>query len=332
MVQQVLNDELTQHRTELVRYCYRMLGSVFDAEDAVQETLVRAWRAHDQFEGRSSLRSWLYRIATNVCLDLLDGNKRRALPMDLASPTAAPTTPGEQLAATTWIEPLPDDSVLSTSTDPADAAVARESIQLAFIAALQHLPPFQRAVLLLRDVVRLRASEVGELIGCTAASVNSALQRARTTLAARQDRAHGHDPAPPLGGGQQALLHRYVDAFERFDMESLTMLMHVDATLSMPPFTTWMRGPDTIRAWLSGPGVDCRGSRLIRTFANGSPAAGQYRPSASGSGYEPWALHVIDVTDGRIQHIYAFRDTDRWFPKFGLPDRLDQRQGLSPKP
>lgn len=300
-----------------------MLGSVFDAEDAVQEALVRAWRAYDRFESRSSLRSWLYRIATNVCLDLLDGKKRRARPMDLSSPSAAPTTPGDQLADAAWIEPIPDNAIFSTSDDPAEAAVSRESIQLAFIAALQHLSPRQRAVLLLRDVVGLRASEVGVLMGCTVASVTSALQRARSALAARHGTASESAPASPLSDTQRALLLRYVDAFERFDMDALTMLLHIDATLSLPPYTTWMQGPDAIRAWLLGPGVGCRGSKLIRTVANGSPAVGQYRPSESGHGYEPWALQVIEVADGRIGGINAFRDTERWFPLFGLPSRLD---------
>jgi RNA polymerase sigma-70 factor (ECF subfamily) len=232
-IDQSLADQLSQHRPELVGYCYRMLGSVFDAEDAVQEAFVRAWRAHDRFEGRSSLRSWLYRIATNVCLDLLDGRQRRARPMDLSSPAAAPTTPGDQLADAVWIEPIPDD-VISAASDPAEAAVSHESVQLAFISALQHLPPRQRAVLLLRDVVGLRAYEVGELMGSTVPSVTSALQRARSTLAARHDTTSESEPAPPLSDTQRALLLRYVDAFERFDMDALTMLMHIDATLSLP--------------------------------------------------------------------------------------------------
>jgi RNA polymerase sigma-70 factor (ECF subfamily) len=322
-VDQSIADQLAQHRPELVGYCYRMLGSVFDAEDATQEALIRAWRAHDRFDGRSSLRSWLYRIATNVCLDVLDAKRRRARPMDLSSPSPAPTTPGDQLAEAAWIEPIPDNMILSTSDNPAEAAVSQESIQLAFIAALQNLPPRQRAVLLLRDVVGLRAGDVGELMGSTVTSVTSALQRARSTLAARRDTTSESEAVPPLSDAQRALLMRYVDAFERFDMDALTMLLHIDATLSMPPYTTWMQGPDAIRGWLLGPGVGCRGSKLIRTVANGSPAAGQYRPSASGHGYEPWALQVIEVSNGRIKGINAFRDTDRWFPLFGLPSRLD---------
>jgi RNA polymerase sigma-70 factor (ECF subfamily) len=320
---ELIADQLTKHRAELLAHCYRMLGSVFDAEDAAQEALIRAWRSYDRFEGRSSLRSWLYRIATNVCLDLLEGKKRRARPMDLSSPSAAPTTPGEQLAEAAWVEPIPDEVILSASTDPAEAAVTRESIQLAFIAALQSLPPRQRAVLLLRDVVGLPASAVGELMGSTVTSVTSALQRARSTLAARHSTSSDSAPAAQLSDTQRALLLRYVDAFERFDMDALTMLLHIDATLSLPPYTTWMQGPDAIRAWLLGPGVGCRGSKLIRTVANGSPAAGQYRPSTSGHGYEPWALQVIEISDGRIRGINAFRDTDRWFPLFGLPSRLD---------
>ncbi|HEX6336000.1 MAG TPA: sigma-70 family RNA polymerase sigma factor [Jiangellaceae bacterium] len=321
-IDQPIADQLTQHRPELVGYCYRMLGSVFDAEDAVQEALVRAWRAHDRFEGRASLRSWLYRIATNVCLDFLDGKKRRARPMDLSSPAAEPTTPGDQLPDSAWIEPIPDNVILSTSDNPAEAVVSHETVQLAFVAALQYLPPRQRAVLLLRDVVGLSAREVSELMGSKVTAVTSALQRARSTLAARRDTTSESASAPPLGDTQRALLLRYVDAFERFDMDALTMLLHIDATLSLPPYTTWMQGPAAIRAWLLGPGVGCRGSKLIRTVANGSPAVGQYRPSTSGDGYEPWALQVIEVGNGRIKGINAFRDTDRWFPLFGLPSRL----------
>ncbi|GAA2636383.1 sigma-70 family RNA polymerase sigma factor [Actinomadura fulvescens] len=319
-----VNSRLESHRAELTGYCYRMLGSAFEAEDAVQETMVRAWRGIDRFEGRSSLRSWLYRIATNVCLDLLAGSKRRALPVDLSSPAAGATSPGEPMGAASWIEPMPDNRIMppgSFESDPADVAVARESVHLAFVAALQHLPPTQRSVLLLKEVLGLSAREIAELQHTTAAAVNSALQRARATLAAR--RPNGPALTPPPEGAQQALVERYVDAFERFDMEALAMLLHVDATLCLPPYPVWMRGSDDIQAWLLGPGVGCRGSRLIRTVANGSPAFGQYRPSPSGSGFEPFALQVLEISSARITGINSFRDTERLFPLFELPSRLE---------
>ncbi|MGZ8765601.1 MAG: RNA polymerase subunit sigma-70, partial [Acidimicrobiia bacterium] len=231
---------LEQHRQELTAYCYRMLGSAFEAEDAVQDTMVRAWRAFDRFEGRSALRSWLYRIATNVCLDMLNGRQRRARPMDLGPASNASTPLAPPLAEATWLEPIPDSRVVSTGSDPADVASARDSIRLAFVAALQHLPPRQRAVLILREVLRWKAAEVAELLDTTVASVNSTLQRARATLA--ESNVSESDAAAPMDEAQQALLARYVDAFERYDMESLTALIAEDATQSMPPFEMWLRG------------------------------------------------------------------------------------------
>ena len=315
-----LERRLEQHRSELTGYCYRMLGSSFDADDAVQETLVRAWRAYDRFEGRSAFRSWLYRIATNVCLDMLDGRRRRARPMDLGPASTADTALGPALSDAAWVEPIPDSVVVPGGGDPADVAVARESIRLAFVSALQRLPPRQRAVLILREVLRWRASEVAELLETSVASVNSALQRARATLAASdEDQA----PAEPLDAEQQALLARYVDAFERYDMDSLTALLHEDATWNMPPYELWLRTHEDVRAWCLGPGIGCRGSRLVPTMANGSPAFGQYKP-APGGGLEPWSLQVLEISGGRIAGITFFLDTARFFPRFGLPDRLDR--------
>lgn len=249
--------QLEQYRTELTGYCYRMLGSSFEAEDAVQDTMVRAWRGFDRFEGRSSLRSWLYRIATNVCLDSLSGRERRARPMDFgpAGTASAVLKPG--LPEATWIEPVPDGRVLPSASDPADVAVARESVRLAFIAALQHLAPRQRAVLILREVLAWKASEVAELLDTSVASVNSALQRARAAVAASDMAAT--DPVLPQDEEQRALLARYVDAFERYDLESLTALLREDATLSMPPYALWLRGHGEITAWLVGTGIGCRG-------------------------------------------------------------------------
>jgi RNA polymerase sigma-70 factor, ECF subfamily len=345
--------QLEQYRTELTGYCYRMLGSAFEAEDAVQETMVRAWRGFDRFEGRSSLRSWLYRIATNVSLTMLDGSKRRARPMDLSSPVpVASASLGAPLPETAWVEPMPDSRVLPP--DPAERAETRESVRLALIAALQHLPPRQRAVLILREVLAWRASEVAELLGTSVASVNSALQRARATIAAT-----GVTEAAPAGSGpatgpgslseeHKKLLSRYVEAFERYDMDSLTSLLHEDATLSMPPYELWVRGPAEIRAWMLGPGIGCRDGRVIPTWANGSPAMGQYRVAADGDGFDawgiqvlevsgdrvtgintfltPWALRVIEETFGRLDGADGAGDLVKsadLFPLFGLPSHLD---------
>jgi RNA polymerase sigma-70 factor (ECF subfamily) len=312
---------LEQHRVELTGYCYRMLGSSFEAEDAVQETLVRAWRSYDRFEGRSTVRSWLYRIATNVCLDLLSGRQRRARPMDLgpARSVDAPLTP--PLSETTWIQPIPDGRVITDGGDPADLAVERESIRLAFVAALQHLPPRQRAVLILREVLRWRATEVAELLETSVASVNSALQRARSTLDATE--VADTDPLLPLDAEQEALLARYVEAFESYDMESLTALLREDATQSMPPYDMWLRGRDDVLKWWIGPGIECKGSRLIPTVANGSPAFGQYRPSGPNGEHEAWALQVLETTNGRIAEFTFFLDVATLFPLFGLPLKLD---------
>ena len=298
--------ELEQHRRELTAYCYRMLGSPFEAEDAVQDTLLRAWKSLDRFEGRSALRSWLYRIATNVCLDMLGGRERRARPMDLG-PSGEPVIDNlRELPEVTWLEPIPD---------PAESTVERETIRLAFVAALQHLPPRQRAVLILREVLHWQASEVAELLDTSVASVNSALQRARATLSD----ANVHDSTPKLEEADRELLERYVKAFEQYDIEALTALIHEDATQSMPPYDLWLTGRDDIFAWWWGPGIGCKGSRVIPTMAaNGSPAFGQYKPSEDG-GYEPWALQVLEVSDGRIAEMTFFLGTERLFPLFGLP-------------
>jgi RNA polymerase sigma-70 factor (ECF subfamily) len=309
---------LEQYRRELTGYCYRMLGGTFEAEDAVQETFVRAWRAFDRFEGRSALRSWLYRIATNVCLDMLKGSQRRARPMDFGPAQSADNQLAAPLPESAWIEPMPDERIEPSGGDPADVAVARESVRLAFMAALQHLPPKQRAVLILREVLRWRASEVAELLDTSVASVNSALQRARATLSETDTGA-----APePMDDEQRALLSRYVDAFERYDMDSLTSLLHDDAKWNMPPYELWLQTHLDIVKWCLGPGIGCRGSRLIPTMANGSPAFGQYKPSPDG-GLAPWSLQVLEITDGRISDITFFLDTARFFPLFGLPDHLE---------
>jgi len=308
--------QLEQHRVELTAYSYRMLGSSFEAEDAVQETFLRAWRGFDRFEGRAALRSWLYRIATNVCLDMLSGRERRARPMDLGPAQEPVESNLNTLPEVTWIEPIPDGRVVPEG-DPAEVTVARETVRLAFVAALQHLPPRQRAVLILCEVLRWKATEVAELLETSVASVNSALQRARATLEGIDVSA---DTAPSVGTADAELLARYVEAFERYDMEALTSLIHEDATQSMPPFDLWLSGREDIFRWWVGPGIGCRGSRVIPTVAaNGAPAFGQYKPSAGGDGYEPWALQVLEVSDGRIVELTFFLDTERLFPLFGLP-------------
>jgi RNA polymerase sigma-70 factor (ECF subfamily) len=309
-----LEQQLEQHRAELTGYCYRMLASPFEAEDAVQETFLRAWRGYDRFEGRAALRSWLYRIATNVCLDLLGARERRARPMDLG-PAGAPVAENlNTLPEVTWIEPVRDDSL-----DPAELAVSRESIRLAFVAALQHLPPRQRATLILCEVFRWQASEAAELLETSVAAVNSALQRARATL----ESLDLEEAPPAVEEADAELLARYVAAFEAYDMDALTSLIHEDATQSMPPYDLWLRGREDIFTWWLGPGIGCRGSRVLPApGANGAPAFGQYKPSPEG-GYEPWALQVLEVSDGRIVELTFFLDTERLFPLFGLPPRLD---------
>jgi RNA polymerase sigma-70 factor, ECF subfamily len=315
-----LEARLEQHRVELTGYCYRMLGSAFEAEDAVQETLLRAWRSFDRFEGRAALRSWLYRIATNVCLDMLKSRERRARPMDLGPSRTADSPLGDALPEITWIEPIPNGRVLPAEGDPAELAESRDTIRLAFVAALQHLPPRQRAVLILREVLRWKATEVAELLDTTVAAVNSALQRARSALA--NSDVSATDSIPPMDDEQRKLVARYVDAFERYDMDSLTALLHEDASWSMPPYELWLQTHADIRTWCLGPGIGCRGSRLVPTVANGSPAFGQYKP-APGGGYEPWSLQVLEVSGDRIGGIIFFLDTARWFPLFGLPPRLE---------
>ena len=310
-------DGLEAYRRELTAYCYRMLGSGFEAEDAVQETMVRAWRGMDSFEGRSALRSWLYRIATNVCLDMLRGPQRRARPMDLGPASPADTTLAPPDPEHAWVKPVADDRVLPLDGDPAELAAARDSIRLAFVAALQHLPPRQRAVLILREVLRWQASEVAELLDTSVASVNSALQRARAALAERD-----LDAKPdPVDDEQRELLARYVDAFERYDIETLVTLLHDDVVQSMPPWALWLRGPDQVAAWMLGHGIGCRGSRVLATSANGGPAFGTYRPSPDG-GYHPWSLQLVEVTDGRISGLHNFIYPEL-FPYFGLPTHLD---------
>jgi RNA polymerase sigma-70 factor, ECF subfamily len=307
--------QLEEHRTALTGHCYRMLGSIVDADDAVQETMVRAWRNLERFEGRASLRTWLYRIATNVCLDALADRKRRARPME-AGPAGTVDSELTQQPRTHWLEPIPDALALPADASPAELVVLRQSIRLAFVAALQHLPPKQRAVLLLTEVLGWSAAEVAEGLETTVPAVNSALQRARATLASRNVREPG-----PLSAAQVPLLERYVEAFERYDVDALTSLLREDATFSMPPYALWLRGPAPVRAWLLGHGAGCRGSRLVPTAACGSPAFGQYRVRPGG-GHAPWGLIVLELEGDRIAGWNTFLDTETLFPRFGLPLEL----------
>jgi RNA polymerase sigma-70 factor (ECF subfamily) len=318
-----LDVALEKHRTELTGYCYRMLGSSFEAEDAVQDTLVRAWRSYDKFEGRSSLRSWLYRIATNVCLDMLSAGNKRARPMDLTESTPLAQAALAPRPDNTWLEPMPDARVLPALGDPAEAAVAKESVRLAFMAALQQLPPKQRAVLILREVLAWKASEVAELLGTTVASVNSALQRARATLAERGDSGPAGDLSDPLDEEQQKLLERYVKAFEGYDMAALTALLHEDAVMTMPPFDLWLRGTADITGFMTTLGAACAGSRLRPVRANGLPGFAHYKPDPDAGGFTAWAVQVLELSEGRITGFHCFLDTKRWFPLFELPLHLE---------
>jgi RNA polymerase sigma-70 factor, ECF subfamily len=310
-------EELELHRRELTAYCYRMLGSGHDAEDAVQETLVKAWRASDRFAGRSSVRTWLYRIATNVCLDSLRSGQRRAVPMELGAaraPVAASAT--DVLPEGSWVSPIADERVLPAEADPAELVELRESVRLAFVATLQHLPPRQRAALILCDVLRWPAAEAAELLETTVPAVNSALQRARATLAALPA-----SRSASLEADERELLARYVAAFESYDIDALVTLLREDAIQSMPPYAMWLQGPTDIAAWLLGPGAECRDSRLVPTSANGCAAFGQYRHDPSG-GHAPWALQVIETSGGQVTAIHSFLDVGELFPAFGLPDHL----------
>jgi RNA polymerase sigma-70 factor, ECF subfamily len=309
-----------RYRPALTGHCYRMLGSVVDAEDAVQEAMLRAWKSVGQFREQSSLKTWLYKIATNVCLDALAAtNRRRFVPVDTSD---TPATVRDDLVLTQrpreeWVEPIPDVMALpaESDADPAERALLRESIRLAFVAALQYLPPRQRAVLLLTQVLSFSAAEAAETLGMSVAAVNGALQRARATLDAR-------NPAVvprALTEEQARLVARYMEAFEQYDVRALTALLHEEAVHSMPPYELWLRGRDSIAAWLTGFGIGCKGSRLVPVEAcGGTPTFAQYREG----GAQPWALIMLEVEGDRIARVTNFLDVETLFPRFGLPMRL----------
>lgn len=313
-------DDIETHRRALIGYCYRMLGSGFEAEDAVQETMVRAWKAIDRFEGRAGLGTWLHRIATNVCLDMLRGRQRRARPMEMGPAADPHDPPGGVLPEHMWVQPIPDAWVVPPDGNPAEVAEAKETIRLAFITALQHLPPKQRAVLILREVLRWKATEVAELLDTSVAAVNSALQRARATLAEGDLDA---TPVTEVGVHEEELLARYVDTFERYDIAALVALLHEDAVMSMPPYPLWIVGPEQVRTWMLGNGIGCKGSRLRVTSANGRPAVATYRPAGPGR-WTPFSIVVLDTAGDKITGLSYFLHTEL-FPAFGLPSRIDEQ-------
>lgn len=302
--------QLESFRPALTGHCYRMLGSPFEAEDAVQETLVRAWRGIERFDGRSSLKTWLYRIATNVCLDALRDRSRRNRPVE-EGPPGTVDDPLSTQPRSHWLEPIPDARVIPPNADPAQQTILRQSIRLAFVAALQRLPPKQRAALLLTEVLGWSVAEVAESLKTSVASVNSALQRARVSVRALA----GQEVEAEISPDQRALIDRYVAAFEAYDVESLASLLTEDAVMSMPPYTLWLQGPEAISAWLLGCGAGCRGSRLVATAASGGAAFAQYRQG----GVEPWSLVVLELRGSRIAAMTHFLDTAALFPAFGLP-------------
>jgi RNA polymerase sigma-70 factor (ECF subfamily) len=309
-----------RYRRELLAHCYRMLGSVHDAEDLVQETYLRAWRAYHGFEGRSSLRTWLYSIATNACLNALESRSRRPLPTGLGNPSADPGDPLVEQKEVPWLEPVPDAMVGASASDPATIVASRESVRLALVAALQHLPPRQRAVLVLRDVLKLRAAEVAEMLDISTAAVNSVLQRARAQLeqaGLREDDIH-----EPTESEQRELLDRYVRALESKDIPAIVDLFTADAVWEMPPFVGWYQGPDDIGKLIdtqcpAGPGQ----MRLVPTEANGQPAFALYIDDGFG-GWRAFQLQVLTLSPaGLLSHVTVFFDLSL-FTTFGLPTQL----------
>jgi RNA polymerase sigma-70 factor, ECF subfamily len=305
------------HRRELLAHCYRMTGSLHDAEDLVQETYLRAWKAYSGFKGQSSLRTWLYRIATNTCLTSLEGRQRRPLPTGLGAPNSDPAGELVDRSEVSWLEPLPDES-----TDPSNIVGSRESVRLAFVAALQHLSPRQRAVLVLRDVLQWKAAEVANAIGTSTAAVNSLLQRARAQLDAVGP-SQDDQLAPPDSPETKDLLDRYIAAFEAYDIDKLVQMFTQEAIWEMPPFDGWYRGPEAIGTLTrvhcpaEGPGD----MRFITLTANGQPAAALYMRNPETGVHEAFQLHVLDMTPDGISHVVAFLDTEL-FDKFGLPEHL----------
>jgi RNA polymerase sigma-70 factor (ECF subfamily) len=323
-----LLERANSHRSDLLGYCYRFLGSDSEAEDAVQETLARAWDRAEQFRGESALRTWLYKVAVRVCIDMSRAPQRRALPMDLRGRGTMGTEPdlGTTLSQDAWVWPMPDDRLPGPAADPAELVSRRDTIRLAFVAALQHLPPRQRAVLILRDVLAFSAQETAQVLEISVDAVTSALNRARSTMRER----NGEPPAYPGNAVEQEMVDRYVAAFEAYDVDRLVSLLATDATFSMPPMTFWLQGTADIEAWWRGPGGVCRDSRILRGRLNGRPALGFYHPAGEGR-WEPFAVHVLEVTGSGIADITHFHDS-RVFAELGMPEELvetDQFRGLA---
>jgi len=321
--------DLGRLRPALTGYCYRMLGSGFEAEDATQETLMRAWRRSDTLVEQAALKSWLFRIATNVCLDQIDGRKRRARPVDLGGAGAAETPTGAALPQSTWVLPVADGQVIDPEADPATRTVDGESLRLAFVAALQHLPARQRVVLVLREVLHWSAKEVAALLETSVPSVNSALQRARATLdeLALQD---ADAPTRPSDEDERRLLEQYLEAFAEYDIDRIVALLRYDVVFDMPPLALWLRGPEQVGSFMLGQGSACRGSKVIAVAANGCPAFAAYKPDAESGGWAPWSLTILEpvVEENAMPAVAGIHNflqpllSPALFRSFGLPDRL----------
>jgi RNA polymerase sigma-70 factor, ECF subfamily len=320
--------ELERLRPGLTGYCYRMLGSGFEAEDATQETLLRAWRRSDTLVEAAALKSWLFSIATNVCLDQIDARKRRARPVDLADVGTVETGVGEPLPEASWVLPIGDGQVADPNADPEAQAAERESLRLAFVAALQHLPARQRVVLVLREVLRWSAKEVAEMLETSVASVNSALQRARATLdeLALED---AEAPAAPSSEDERKLLESYLEAFAEYDVDRIVALLRYDVVFDMPPLPLWLRGPEEVGRFMVGPGAACAGSKLIATRANGLPAFASYKPDPESGAWLPWSITLLEATPGaggetEVGGVHNFLAPflPNLFSSFGLPERL----------
>ena len=311
-----VTEELEAFRPPLTRYCYSMLGSIFDAEDAVQDTVLRAWQHWGEVDNPAARRSWMFRIATNVCLDKLRQLKRRALPMDLTAPVLQVTEPRDTRPAESWVWPAPDYLIGYKPEDPAETLARKDTLRLAFVAALQNLPPKQRAAFIMREAFGWSATDIAGLLDITVASATSALQRARATIA----RADLQVEPPELDARSRDVLDRFWQAFERYDVAALAALFHEDGSLSMPPFVMWVKGRPLVRAFYELTRPHCEGSRLLPVSVNATGGFAQYAPAADG-GLRPWGLHVPEIRAGRIAHVYTFIHKDL-YTLLGLPDSL----------
>ncbi len=327
-----LEGDFERLRPSLTGYCYRMLGSGFEAEDATQETLLRAWRRSDSLADPKALKSWLFSIATNVCLDQIDARKRRARPIDLADPGTAESPLGAPLPEAAWVLPIASGQVADPDADPAARATERESLRLAFVAALQHLPARQRVVLVLREVLRWSAKEVAEMLETSVASVNSALQRARATLD-ELDLADSDAPARPSSEDESRLLEQYLEAFAEYDIDRIVALLRYDVVFDMPPLPLWVRGPGDVHDFMLGPGAACRGSKLIALSANGLPAYAGYKPDPESGTWVPWSVTLLEMEpEGAARaprsltgvHNFLAPFMPNLFASFGLPEHLDE--------